>query len=310
MNFDQQYLTYQKTFEDFLKSKVSSNEGELKDYYKLQLESLSLLRKHTNFNIEVSSQYTKQIERFYEALKYSLLGEGKRFRPVLCLAVADLFGSGNHKKVLPLALAIEMIHTYSLIHDDLPSMDNDDERRGKPTNHKVFGEATALLAGDALLTEAFRVLSQNNQDAGKTLKVIHLLTECAGVLGMIGGQVVDLATQKNKVNVEELAQMQINKTGALIRASVVGAAILCDANEKQIQTLENFARYIGLNFQIADDLLDAEKEELGSFVSILGFDDAKKLLNVLTEESLQTLNEFENPNFLNALSQYNSKRLK
>ncbi len=312
MNFDSQYSSYQKTFEDFLNEKTSSQSLFFSSYYSNQLKNLSLLKVHVDFDESQFINYTDKLKSFYEAVKYSLSSEGKRFRPVLCLAIADLFQSnkGNYEKVLPLALAIEMIHTYSLIHDDLPCMDNDDIRRGKPTNHKVYGEATALLAGDALLTEAFRVLSETSSNPKNTLKVINILAECAGTLGMIGGQYVDLSTQKNKVSVEELSQMQINKTGALMRAAIVGSAILCEASSQQIKALEEYSRYIGLNFQIADDILDKDKNELGSFIGVLGLEKSKTLLEGLTEKSLEILKNFENSQFLNSLSQFNSKRLK
>lgn len=309
MNFDSQYSSYQKTFEDFLNQKISSEETYFAGYTSKQLSGLSLLNKHIPFDERVSKEYSTKLKSFYQSIKYSLQGEGKRFRPVLCLATADLLGADKNQ-VLSLALAIEMVHTYSLIHDDLPCMDNDDERRGKPTNHKVYGESTALLAGDALLTEAFRVLTEDSPNPQNTLKAIQLLTECAGTLGMIGGQYVDLTTQKNKVNVEELAQMQINKTGALMRAAIVGSAILCDASEKDLETLENFARYVGLNFQIADDILDKDKNELGSFVGILGLEKSKELLMKLTQESISVLKDFKNSKFLLELSEFNAKRLK
>lgn len=310
MNFDSQYSTYQKTFEEFLNKKVSSQGLFFSGYYGTQLRNLSILKEHISFDESQYLNYTNKLKSFQESIDYSLSGGGKRFRPVLCLATADLFSSSYQDRVLPLALAIEMIHTYSLIHDDLPCMDNDDERRGKPTNHKVYGESTALLAGDALLTEAFKVLAEGSADPKNTLKVIALVSECAGTLGMIGGQFVDLSSQKNKVNVEELSQMQINKTGALIRASIVGSAILCEASAVQIKALEEFSRYVGLNFQIADDILDKDKNELGSFVEVIGLESSKKLLVSLTEKSVETLNNFENSAFLNALSQFNSKRLK
>lgn len=309
MNFDKQYSEYQKSFEQFLNAKIAFQETYIAGYYRSQLAGLALLKKHVDFKDTASEYYSDKLKNFLESLKYSLLGEGKRFRPVLCLAIADLLGK-KHSLVLPLALAIEMIHTYSLIHDDLPCMDNDDLRRGKPTHHKVFGESTALLAGDALLTESFRVVSEHAEDPANTLKVIHLLTECAGSLGMIGGQYVDLSTQKNKVGVEALSQMQINKTGALIRAAIVGSSILCDATYEQMKALEEFAKYIGLNFQIADDILDHQKNELGSFVSVLGLDESKKLLHKLTNESLHVLEPFKNSEFLRDLSQFNSQRLK
>lgn len=311
-NFDSQYSLYQKAFEDFLNQKISSQESFFSGYSTRQLEGISLLKNHIEFDEKNSRSYSEKLKDFYQSIKYSLKGEGKRFRPVLSLATADLFGSNNKAKVFPLALAVEMIHTYSLIHDDLPSMDNDDERRGKPTNHKVYGESTALLAGDALLTEAFGVLAEGSAQPQNTLKVIRLIAECAGTLGMIGGQYVDLASQKSKVNVEELSQMQINKTGALMRASIVGAAILCEATEKEIAALENFSKYIGLNFQIADDILDKDKNELGSFVGVLGIEKSKELLKKLTQESVSSLKDFrtKNSQFLIDLSEFNSKRLK
>lgn len=309
-NFDGQYSSYQKVFENFLNKKISSQESFFSGYSSKQLLGLSLLKNHIEFNDALLNTYSEKLKTFYKSVKYSLQGEGKRFRPILSLATADLFGPNNQEKVLPLALAIEMIHTYSLIHDDLPCMDNDDERRGKPTNHKVYGESTALLAGDALLTEAFGILAESSSEPKNTLKAIRLFTECAGILGMIGGQYVDLTTQKNKTSVEELSQMQINKTGALIRAAVVGSAILCDASEKETEALENFSKYIGLNFQIADDILDKEKNELGSFVEILGLEKSKELLKKLTQESIARLADFKNPQFLVALAEFNSKRLK
>lgn len=315
MNFDGQYSTYQKSFEEFLNKKTSSQSAFFSGYYGTQLRNLSILKEHISFDESQYLGYTQKLKSFQESVDYSLSGGGKRFRPILCLATADLFRlddqrSSYQEKVLPLALAIEMIHTYSLIHDDLPCMDNDDERRGKPTNHKVYGESTALLAGDALLTEAFKILAEGSADPKSTLKVISLVSECAGTLGMIGGQYVDLSSQKNKVSIEELSQMQINKTGALIRASIVGSAILCDASVEQIKALEEFSRYMGLSFQIADDILDKDKNELGSFVEIVGLEKSKKLLEDLTSKSSETLSNFENSEFLNALSQFNSKRLK
>jgi geranylgeranyl diphosphate synthase type II len=316
-NFETRYGNYQKTFENFLNQKISSQESYFSDYYFDQLKKLSFLQTalrinpdgQTHFNSTYFANYSEKLKKFFQSIKYSVLGEGKRFRPILCLSVAEIYGKDS-SCVLPLALAVEMIHTYSLIHDDLPCMDDDDTRRGKPTNHKVYGESTALLAGDALLTEAFRVLSENSKNSQNTLKVIRLLTECAGTLGMIGGQYVDLTTQKNKVSLEELAQMQINKTGALMRASIVGSAILCDANSADIEQLEEFSIYLGLNFQITDDILDREKNELGSFVGLLGLEKSKKLLADLTQKSLDTLDSIENSNFLKELSLYNSKRLK
>ncbi len=169
----------------------------------------------------------KGIQKLKDSMSYSLSKGGKRFRPVLALMIAESFAV-HPQRILPWAQAVEMIHTYSLIHDDLPCMDNDDMRRGEPTNHKVYGETTALLAGDALLTEAFAVLATAFRQEGELgLKLVGLLAEAAGLLGMVGGQAIDLENQKLMPGLDELKKMQEMKTGALIRVSAEGAALVC-----------------------------------------------------------------------------------
>jgi geranylgeranyl diphosphate synthase, type II len=205
--------------------------------------------------------------RLYESMRYSLLGGGKRLRPILALAACEAVG-GAGEAAMGLACAVEMIHTYSLIHDDLPCMDDDDFRRGRPTNHKVYGEAIATLAGDALLTDAFMVLARSAADgaaAPVVLSVIALLAEAAGSVGMVGGQAIDLASEGLPLTVEQLEHLHSKKTGAIFRASVLGGARLGGANAVQLDSLDAYARALGLCFQVVDDLLDVEAttEQMG-----------------------------------------------
>ena len=194
-----------------------------------------------------------------KAMSYSLLSGGKRIRPVLCIAASEAVG-GNEYDVLPAACALEMIHTYSLIHDDLPAMDNDSLRRGKPTSHVTFNESTAILAGDALLTLAFQILSSVhvNNSAAKWLKVIHVVSLAAGYRGMIEGQMRDMASENSHISLKELEDMHSLKTGALIEASVESGAILGNGYSEQIEQLRHYAKNIGLAFQITDDLLNVK----------------------------------------------------
>ncbi|MEZ0391644.1 MAG: polyprenyl synthetase family protein [Pseudobdellovibrionaceae bacterium] len=232
------------------------------------------------------------ILKLKESVTYSFSRGGKRFRPVLSLLLAESFAV-HPQKVLPWALAVEMIHTYSLIHDDLPCMDNDDFRRGEPTNHKVFGETTALLSGDALLTQAFGHLAVSYRDeAALGLKLIALLSEASGIFGMVGGQAIDLEFQKQKPSLEELKLMHEMKTGALIRVSVEGAAIICGLSGAKIQTCRQLGEAIGLAFQIKDDLLDAaEKTEVGSFPAVVGLQQTKEILSDLTLQAKKLLSQ-------------------
>lgn len=203
----------------------------------------------------------------YEAMRYSLLAGGKRLRPILCLATCELVG-GTIEAAMPTACALEMIHTMSLIHDDLPAMDNDDYRRGKLTNHKKFGEDIAILAGDGLLSYAFEYVAFQTQGVSpsQVLKVIAKLGQAVGATGLVGGQVVDLASEGNPdISLETLNYIHTHKTGALLEACVVTGAMLGEAPEEELAGLSRYAYNIGLAFQIVDDILDitATQEELG-----------------------------------------------
>jgi geranylgeranyl diphosphate synthase type II len=201
-----------------------------------------------------------------EAMRYSLMGGGKRLRPVLCLASAEAVG-GRPASVLPAACAIELIHTYSLIHDDLPAMDDDSMRRGRPTLHVVAGEGMAILAGDGLLTEAFHVLSSLEGEPARVLRAVRLIAHAAGPVGMVGGQAIDLASvtpgangQTSTLDAAALATMHAKKTGALIRASAAAGAVLGGGAEAQVTAIHGAAAEFGLAFQIVDDILDVEGE--------------------------------------------------
>ena len=199
-------------------------------------------------------------KRVVEAARYSLFAGGKRLRPILCLAAAEVAG-GDIRAVLPAACALEMIHTYSLIHDDLPAMDNDDYRRGVLTNHKVFGEAVAILAGDALLTEAFDGLAScagEDISPGRVLEVIRIAVKAAGYRGMIGGQMIDLECENQTVSLATVEYMHIHKTGALLSASLEIGAILGGGEGSRIKAMKTYGHHMGLAFQITDDLLDVE----------------------------------------------------
>lgn len=242
-----------------------------------------------------------------EAAMYSLSAGGKRIRPVLCLAFADVFGIGM-SKVLPYACAIEMIHTFSLVHDDLPGMDNDDYRRGKLTCHKVFGEAMAILAGDALLNGAYDLMLRSidtSADMTSDLKAMRILSIATGVPGMIGGQAIDIFTSEKPMDITALGQMYSMKTGALIKAPVEIACVLAGISGKAYDYAVRYADAIGLAFQIKDDILDVESSNavLGkttgkdaasgkkTFVSLLGIDKAKHELNITTDNAFGALSE-------------------
>lgn len=258
----------------------------------------------------------------YKAMKYSIDAGGKRLRPVLALAVSELLG-GDERDIMPYACALEMIHTYSLIHDDLPAMDNDDYRRGRLTNHKVYGEAMAILAGDALLNNAFEVMIEdmvkNPENMPAKAQAMQIIAKAAGAAGMIGGQVVDMESEGKFISAEVLEYMHQCKTGALIKASILSAAVLCQASADDFKGLEIYAKNIGLAFQIKDDILDVEgnQELLGkpvgsdavneksTFVSLYGLEKSKEMLCTITKEATQSIQSFgEKAEFLTALAEY------
>ncbi len=238
-----------------------------------------------------------------DAMEYSLFSDGKRIRPALAIGACEAMG-GEVEKVLPFAAAIEMIHTYSLIHDDLPCMDDDDLRRGRPTCHKVFGEAVALLAGDALLTEAFRVMTDPRRSTASpdaTRKVVYEIARAAGAAGMVAGQTIDVVHEGKKGTKRIVNFIHRNKTGALIRASVLTGALVGNANKKELQCFTVFGESIGLAFQIMDDLLDVEgtEEEVGkklkkdaekqTYVKHYGIAASKARIDALVEKGVASL---------------------
>jgi geranylgeranyl diphosphate synthase type II len=240
-------------------------------------------------------------------MTYSLFAGGKRLRPILCIGGAEAVGKEG-RMALPFACSLELIHTYSLIHDDLPVMDNDDLRRGKPTNHKVFGEAVALLAGDGLLTEAFRLMAGTSGVVPRALlKVIRLVGSAAGYQGMVGGQVVDIQSEGKPVDPSLVNFIHSHKTGALIHASVTSGAILGEGTEDQVNAISSYGEKIGLAFQIADDILDVEgdRETMGkgvggdarkkkiTFPAAVGLQKAKEIQGCLVEEAVGALKAFD-----------------
>lgn len=259
--------------------------------------------------------YDNMQKLIYESMKYSLFAGGKRLRPVIMLGVYEMF-SDEYENVLPFACAMEMIHTYSLIHDDLPAMDNDDYRRGKLSNHKKFGEATAILAGDGLLNLAFEVMSvqsaKNSIDKEKALKAISIIATSSGTEGMIGGQVVDMFCEKKITDTEGLKYLQSLKTGAIIKSSAVVGGILGDADKNQLKCIEKFAENLGLAFQVQDDILDVEGDEsklgkpIGSdadnnkktYVTMIGLEKSKELQHKLIDEAISALNCFGDKNIM------------
>jgi geranylgeranyl diphosphate synthase, type II len=251
------------------------------------------------------SKHTPQLELLWKSMSYTFFLDGKRFRPFLCYLTAKAFNK-PFSEIFPWALAVEFIHTYSLIHDDLPCLDNDDFRRGQPTNHKVFGEDIALLAGDALLTEAFLVVSHLQNS------VIRLLAQKTGALGMVGGQVLDMKVD-SQIQLPHLEQIHLLKTANLIEAAVVGAAMLSGANQNQIQGLSTFSSQLGIAFQIKDDLLDGldSNQDFKNYIQILGEDKTQTELKNKTEIALNALKKVEGPTTsLEKVLQYNVNRSK
>lgn len=278
----------------------------------------------------VEQQLVKELEQeppldetLAAAMKYSLMAGGKRLRPILLMAAADAVGAKG-TDYLTAGCALEMIHTYSLIHDDLPAMDNDDYRRGKLTNHKVYGDGMAVLSGDALLTLAFEVLTrQQHTDAATLLRVVKEISTAAGMNGMVGGQAIDLESEGKHIDMETLRRMHMGKTGALFRAALRSGAILAGADEKKLAALTDYAEKFGLAFQITDDILDVigdEKligkpvgsdirNEKSTYVTLTSLEEAQKLAKETVDGAVAALQDFgPEADFLRQLVRYMLER--
>ena len=246
--------------------------------------------------------------RLHESIRYSVLAPGKRLRPTLVLASAEAVG-GDPADVMLTACALECIHVFSLIHDDLPCMDNDDYRRGRLTNHKVYGDAIALLAGDALLALAFQLIAENAKTAPpeRILPTLHLVAKASGTWGMVGGQVVDMESQGQEVAIETLQYIHAHKTGALLTASVLSGGMLAGANDQEIEALEAYGKHVGLAFQIADDILDVvgdeallgkpvgsdEERDKATYPKLFGLDESRRRAFSEVDSAIKSLQGFD-----------------
>lgn len=287
--------------------------------FKLVLkEKASYIEQLLNKYMPIEQGYQKTI---MEAMNYSLSAGGKRLRPILTLEACKIVG-GNENDAIPFAVAIEMIHTYSLIHDDLPALDNDDLRRGRKTNHIVYGEDMAILAGDALLNYAFEIMLSNSlgkENPEKYLKAINEIAKSAGIYGMIGGQVVDVQSENKQIPKEKLDYIHNNKTAAIMIGCMRAGAIIGNANEEELDKITKYANNIGLSFQIVDDILDivGDESKLGkkvgsdiennksTYPSLLGLEKSKEIARTLINEAKENINElFEHVDFLNGLADY------
>ena len=287
-----------------------------------------LINKATLINTELEKYIRKNEcpeEILNQSMEYSLLAGGKRIRPVLIMATYELF-KNDFEKTFPFAVAMEMIHTFSLIHDDLPGIDNDDYRRGKLTNHKKFNEATAILAGDSLLNYAYNLIINDiiNSSEEKDKKLIALKELSYGIDRMIAGEYVDTEFEGKEISSQYLEYMHENKTGALIKASVRIGAILADADTESIAKLTTYAEKIGLAFQVKDDILSeiGDSKELGkpvgndkergkcTYTTKYGLEQAQKMLNDITNEAVEIISSFENGEFLKELALYIANRNK
>ncbi|MGL5714813.1 MAG: polyprenyl synthetase family protein [Paraclostridium sp.] len=283
------------------------------------------LKERVSYIEELLSKYMPQEKGYQktilEAMNYSLKAGGKRLRPILTLEACKVVG-GNEEDAIPFAIAIEMIHTYSLIHDDLPALDNDDLRRGRPTNHKVYGDAMAILAGDGLLNYAFEImLSQSigKENPEKYLKAINEIAKSAGVYGMICGQVVDIESEDKKIEIEKLDFIHMNKTAAIMVGCMRAGAIVGDATEDELEEITQYAKNIGLSFQIVDDILDivGDEAKLGkkvgsdidnnksTYPSLIGLEESKEVANNLINEAKDRIFGMTgDKEFLNGLADY------
>jgi geranylgeranyl diphosphate synthase type II len=267
-------------------------------------------------------RYLKQSKRrpqtIVKAMRYGVLSGGKRLRPILTLASGELFGA-EHKRLLPFACALELIHAYSLIHDDLPALDNDDLRRGEPATHKVFGEGMALLAGDALLTEAFQLMTRadaiRSLKPGLVLELIRDISQAAGANGLVGGQAVDLEAEGKEANVAAVEDIHARKTGALICVSAKIGARIGGATRQELRRVERYGGYLGLAFQIADDIMDAagheyegragSEEKKATYPSVVGLGAARKRARELLDRCLKELEPFgKNADPLRAIARF------
>lgn len=289
------------------------------------MEFKQCLKEKASFVEKVLKEYMPKEEGYQktviEAMNYSLSAGGKRLRPILTLEACKIVG-GNEDEAIPFAIAIEMIHTYSLIHDDLPALDNDDLRRGRPTNHKVYGEAMGILAGDALLNYAFEVMlagSINKENPEKYLKAINEIAKGAGIYGMIGGQVVDVESENKQIEKEKLDYIHMNKTAAMMVGCMRAGATIGGANSEQMEEITKYAKNIGLSFQIVDDILDivGDESKLGkkvgsdianhksTYPSLLGLDKSKEIAHNLIDEAKKSIEKLsDDVDFLNGLAEY------
>jgi len=260
--------------------------------------------------LQTSTQEIQLLSSLHQAIRHSLFAGGKRIRPILCMAAYEVAG-GKGEGIMPFACGLELIHTYSLIHDDLPAIDNDDYRRGKPTCHKVFGEATAILAGDALLTEAFAIMTEriskgDLEEGGLILDILNRVARAAGISGMVGGQVVDIESEGREVDLPTLQYIHTHKTGAMILVSVQIGARFGRAKEEDFKAMTRFGERIGLAFQIADDILDVEgriqtlgktpgsdlSKRKATYPSVMGLEESKRRAKELVDLAVEALHPF------------------
>lgn len=289
------------------------------------MEFKTVLKEKNDYIETLLNEYMPKEEGYQQtimkAMNYSLKAGGKRLRPILTLESCKIVG-GKEEDAIPFAMAIEMIHTYSLIHDDLPALDNDDLRRGKPTNHKVFGDGMATLAGDALLNYAFEVMlssSINKKDSNKYLKAINEVAKHAGIYGMIGGQVVDVESENKIIDKDKLDFIHLNKTAAMIVGCMRAGAIIGGATEEELEKVTKYGKNIGLSFQIVDDILDitGDEEKLGkpigsdienhksTYPSLLGLEKSREIARQLIEEGKSSIDGLSSEiDFLNQLGDY------
>ena len=289
------------------------------------MEFKDILKQKIDYIETLLNKYMPKEEGYQQtiikAMNYSLKAGGKRLRPILTLESCKIVG-GKEEDAIPFAMAVEMIHTYSLIHDDLPALDNDDLRRGKPTNHKIFGEGMATLAGDALLNYAFELMlssSIDKEDSNKYLKAINEVAKHAGIYGMIGGQVVDVESENKIIDKDKLDFIHLNKTAAMIVGCMRAGAIIGGASEEELEKVTKYGRNIGLSFQIVDDILDitGDEETLGkpigsdienhksTYPSLLGLEKSREIARQLIEEGKSSIDGLSSEiDFLNQLGDY------